>query len=150
MNDDTRDDPRASAWLDGELEVTERDEVAALIATDAAWARSIEELAATRSLVRELPVSEPPSGFLESLLDPAEGSVTPLASARSRRARSLTAALAGVAAAAALLVAIVVPSVARTHPALATDVRVHQAGAAASGDPVSELAPLGTPLRVGR
>ena len=36
----------------------------------------------------------------------------------------------------------------RRSPALATDVRVHQAGSAASGDPVSGLAPLAGPVAV--
>ena len=68
-----------------------------------------------------------------------------------RRGRiRFAAAIAAVAAAVALIVAVALPSRTSTNPALATDVRVHQAGVAASGDPVSGLAPLATPLRFGR
>jgi len=148
------DDPRGSAYLDDELDATERREVAALIDADPEWARGLDELAQTRTLVRQLAMAEPPPGFLESLVAPAAVStgatVTDLDAVRHRRRRRATGALAGVAAAAALLVAVVVPGVARTRPALATDVRVHQAGVAASSDPVSGLAPLGTSMRFGR
>ncbi len=61
----------------------------------------------------------------------------------------MTAWVAASAAAAAVLLAVVVPNAGGTHPALATDLRVHQAGSAATGDPVSGLAPLATPLGLG-
>lgn len=148
------DDARASAYLDDELDATERREVAALIDADREWARGLDELARTRTLVRGLAVVEPPAGFLESLVTkdaaPTAATVTDLDTVRHRRRRRATGAFAGIAAAAALLVAVVVPGVAQTRPALATDVRVHQAGVAASSDPVSGLAPLGTSMRFGR
>ncbi len=148
------DDARASAYLDDQLDATERREVAALLDADPEWARGLDELAQTRTLVRGLAVVEPPAGFLESLVTndatPTGATVTDLDAVRHRRTRRLTGAFAAIAAAAALLVAVVVPSVARTHPALATDVRVHQAGVAASSDPVSGLAPLGTSMGFGR
>lgn len=155
MSDDPLfDDGRASAYLDAELDATERREIAARIEADPAWARGLDELAQTRTLVRGLAMVEPPAGFLESLVindvAPTGATVTDLDAARHRRRHRATGAFAGIAAAAALLVAVVVPGVARTHPALATDVRVHQAGVAASSDPVSGLAPLGTSMRFGR
>ena len=147
-------DARASAYLDDELDAMERREVAGLIDADREWARGLDELARTRTLVRGLAMVEPPAGFLEALVAndaaPTGATVTDLDAVRHRRRHRATAAFAGIAAAAALLVAVVVPSVARTRPALATDVRVHQAGVAASGDPVSGLAPLGTSMRFGR
>ena len=75
-----------------------------------------------------------------------------LDAARTRRkGRARFAAIAGTAAAVvALVVAVAMPAQTAANPALATDVRVHQAGAAASGDPVSGLAPLATPLRFGK
>jgi hypothetical protein len=76
--------------------------------------------------------------------------VTSLDAARQRRSRRSTGVVAALAVAAALLIAVVVPGVTRARPALATDVRVHQAGVAASGDPVSGLAPLGASMRLGR
>ena len=148
------DDARASAYLDDELDATERREVAALIDADPEWARGLDELAQTRTLVHGLAMVEPPAGFLELLVindaAPTAATVTDLGAVRHRRRHRATGAFAGIAAAAALLVAVVVPSIAHTHPALATDVRVHQAGLAASSDPVSGLAPLGTSMRLGR
>ena len=143
------DDERMSAWLDGELDDAERTEVDALRDADPTWARALEELAETRSLIRGLAVAEPPAGFLESLLDPTVATVSDLDAARSRRRRA-TVGFASAAAAAAILIAVVVPGVARTRPALATDIRVHQAGVASSGDPISGLAPLGTSMKFGR
>ena len=146
------DDDRLSAYLDGQLDPDEQGRVGALLATDPAWVQSLDELRETRALVRGLAAAEPPAGFLESLLEleePADATVTNIGTARRRRGR-VTSAFAGIAAAAALLIAVVVPSVAQTRPALATDVRVHQAGAAASGDPVSELAPIATTMKFSR
>ena len=143
---------RASAWLDDELDAGERREVAARIATDPQWALDVEELAQARTLVRGLAMAEPPAGFLESLILNAtaqpDAAVIDLDAARVRR--RATRSFAAVAAAAAVLIAVVVPGVTRTRPALATDVRVHQAGVSASSDPVSGLAPLGTSLKLGR
>jgi hypothetical protein len=78
--------------------------------------------------------------------------VLDLDAARTRRkGRARFAAIAGsVAAGVALVVAVAMPAQSSARPALATDVRVHQAGAAAAGDPVSGLAPLATPLRFGK
>ena len=145
------DDDRASAWLDDELDVGERGAVAALIATDPQWALDVGELAQARTLVRGLEMAEPPAGFLESLIPNAtapDAAVIDLDAARMRR--RATRSFAAAAAAAAVLIAVVVPGVTRTRPALATDVRVHQAGVSASSDPVSGLAPLGTSLKLGR
>ncbi len=156
MNEDQTSDPiaddaRLSAWLDGELDPSERTTMDELYATDAEWARARDHTASVRDIVRALPDVEPPEGFLESLLTIEEGAtVTDLEAARARRNRRSTGVVAVLAVAAALLIAIVVPNVTRSRPALATDVRVHQAGVAASGDPVSGLAPLGASMRLGR
>jgi hypothetical protein len=149
--DPIADDPRVSAWLDGELDASEQIEMDDRFAADPAWSRARDQTASVRDLVRALPDVEPPAGFLESLLaidDPAP--ITDLDAARRRRTRRSTGVIATLAVAAALLIAIVVPGITRTRPALATDVRVHQAGVSASGDPVSGLAPLGASMRLGR
>ena len=154
-------DDRISAWLDGELDRADRDAVDAFRRDDAEWATEIDAVGTVRALLRNLPIAEPPSGFLDSLRadveevevdesGPARGAIIDLDAARKRRHRRVTSVVAGVAAAAAILIAVVVPGVARTQPALATDIRVHQAGVASSGDPVSGLAPLGTPMKFGR
>lgn len=152
-------DDRISAWLDGELHPVDRDAVDALRRERTEWAAAIDAVGAVRAQLRGLAMVEPPSGFLDSLLagggDEAEGTertaaIGDLGAVRARRNRRATSIFVGAAAAAAILVAVVVPGVARTEPALATDIRVHQAGVASSGDPVSGLAPLGTPMTFGR
>ena len=147
---DAFDDDRLSAWLDGELDATARAEVEAARDADPVWARALAEVAETRALVRGMDPAEPPPGFIESLLDLGPATVTDLDAARTKRARRATSGVAALAAAAAIVIAVVVPGVGRARPALATDVRVHQAGVAASGDPISGLAPLGTPMKFGR
>ncbi|MEP6623030.1 MAG: hypothetical protein ABJC79_01180 [Acidimicrobiia bacterium] len=155
MNDDQTsdsiaDDARISAWLDGELDPPARAELEARFAAEPAWSRARDETASVRDLVRALEVVEPPAGFLESLVAPDVGaSVVDIDSAR-RRTRRSTGVMTILAVAAALLIAVVVPDLTRAKPALATDVRLHQAGVAASGDPVSGLAPLGASMRLGR
>ncbi len=144
-------DERLSAWLDGELAEDDRAIVAAALDADPDWRVALAELDETRLLVRSLVMQEPPAGFLTWLLEEPIAPVVDLDAVRKRRlARRVTAAAAGIAAAAAMVIAVVVPGVSRVQPALATDVRVHQAGVAASGDPVSGLAPLAHPLRFGR
>ena len=119
-----------------------------------------------RTLVRNLAAPVPPAGFVDDLLaagraddqamaDPGHdtrAAVVDLDAHRAQRRGRMrfAAGIAAAAAAVALIVAVALPSRTSTNPALATDVRVHQAGVAASGDPVSGLAPLATPLRFGR
>jgi hypothetical protein len=157
-------DDVVSAYLDGELAPVERAAFEARLAADADARAELDDVAEVRTLVRGLGAVAMPDGFVEELLavgaaEVAAGAdtastapVIELDEARSRRrARARSAAVAAtVAAAVALVVAVVVPARTAARPALATEVRVHQAGVAASGDPVSGLAPLATPLRFGR
>ena len=161
------DDDVLSAYLDGELAPAELAEFEARLASDSGVQAELDDVAEVRTLVRGLGAVEPPAGFVDELLAVGAADVTAsaeeaelgtgapaadLAAARTRRrGRSRFAAVAvGAAAAVALVVAVAIPKQSTNRPALATEVRVHQAGAAASGDPVSGLAPLATPLRFGR
>jgi anti-sigma factor RsiW len=155
-----------SAYLDGELAPVELAAFEARLAADEGARTELADLAEVRTLVRELGPVDPPAGFVEELLaagaadaraeseaaSSAAAPVVPLEAERARRrSRTRFAALAaGAAAAVAFVVAVVVPGQHTVRPALATEVRVHQAGSAAAGDPVSGLAPLATPLRFGR
>lgn len=152
-----------SAYLDGELAPAERAAFEARLAADADAREELDEVDEVRTLVRELAPPELPAGFVDELLEAgatdeasaATGDAAPVldldAARTRRRGRARFATIAGTAAAAvALVVAVAMPAQTAARPALATDVRVHQAGAAASGDPVSGLAPLATPLRFGR
>lgn len=157
---DVEDDDRLSGWLDGTLDATNAAELAAACTSDPRWARARDELVEVRTLVRALEVSEPPAGFLESLVA-ARGDVESVPTvpagpididvARARRPRRVSSGVTAFAAvAAAVAVAFVVPSLGHAKPAVATDIRVHQAGVASSGDPISGLAPLGTGMKLGR
>ena len=162
---DVPDDDVFSAYLDGELAPVERAAFEARLAADTDARAELDEVSEVRTLVRGLAAPVPPAGFVDDLLaagaadeaadrsapDPAAPVVELDAHRSRRRGRARFAAgIAAAAAAVALIVAVAVPSQTSANPALATDVRVHQAGAAASGDPVSGLAPLATPLRFGR
>ena len=152
--DDTRpDDGMLSAYLDGELDPEDRVHMESVLGSDGEQRAELDAVAEVRALVRALDPPIAPEGWIESLLEGAaapDNVVVDLRDHPRRRAARVTAAVAALAAAAAVLLAVVVPQAGGTHPALATDVRVHQAGAAASGDPVSGLAPLATPLGFGR
>ncbi len=163
MSDNGSQDDVFSAYLDQELSPVERAAFEARLAADPDARDDLAEVAEVRTLVRELAAPELPAGFVDELLaagarDEAaavtgeDAPVLDLDTARThRRGRARFAAIAGTAAAAvALVVAVAMPAQTSARPALATDVRVHQAGAAAAGDPVSGLAPLATPLRFGR
>lgn len=167
MSDDVSQDDVFSAYLDGELAPVERAAFEARLAGDPDVRSELDSISEVRTLVRNLASPTMPAGFVDDLL--AAGAADELAAADDgaaqppapvvdldatrtrRRGRARFAAIAGTAAAAvALVVAVAMPAQTSANPALATDVRVHQAGAAASGDPVSGLAPLATPLRFGR
>lgn len=91
---------RLSAFLDGELPVSERAEVAAHIRECAECARQVEELSAVDALARELRV-DAPEGYFDAL--PAR------VRARVRRRPRLLPVAVWAAAAAAVLVAVVAP-----------------------------------------
>lgn len=154
-----------SAFLDDELAPDERARLVSRLDAEPELRTQLDEIAEVRTLVRGLAPPIAPAGFVDELLattdpeadaageaDGAPATVADLDATRARhRGRSRAAALVAAAAAvAALVVAVAVPDRSAARPALATDVRVHQAGAAANGDPVSGLAPLAAPIRFGR
>jgi anti-sigma factor RsiW len=141
-----------SAHLDGELDATEAAALAAGLTDDPALTTELEAVAEVRSLLRALPrLDLPPEVVAAVAEDRAPGDdATVVDLSRRRLRRGATLGLGAAAAAAALVVALVVPDATRTSPSLASEVQVHQAGSAASGEPVSGLAPLATALRVGR
>ena len=152
------DDDRFSGWLDGTLDEASASAIADGCARDQRWVQARDELDEVRTLVRALEVAEPPAGFLESLVEwhgPAESRSSAaekpidIRVMRTQRRRT-SAAVTVCAAAAAAVMAFVVPSLGHARPALASEIRVHQAGLASSGDPVSGLAPLGTGMKFGK
>jgi anti-sigma factor RsiW len=123
-----------SAYLDGECTDAERVAIETRLETDEEWARILEEVTAARDAVRALPVREPPAGFIDALIT------------RTVRPKRRHRVIAGVAAAAAIVVGFVLASPA-THdsevrPPIATLSDSHGATQSLQSDPVSGLAPI--------
>lgn len=137
-----------SAFLDDELLPDARAEVEAHLAESAGWRAQLAEVRETRDLVRALPVREAPGGFWDSLLEPNIAAPIPIA--RRGRAHRATAWLAGVAAAAVVAAVVLVPGESRVKPPVATMVSTHAARSSLGVEPVSQLAPVGNPLRLDR
>ena len=101
------------------------------------------EVSAARDAVRALPPVEPPSGFIESLIDGADPTrIRARRSHRSRRSRTF----AGLAAAAAIIAGFVLASPKHDNtpvsPPIATLADSHGATVSLQSDPVSGLAPI--------
>ena len=140
-----------SAYLDGELEPSDRAAVEARLAESAEWRLELAEVRAARDAVRALPRRDAPEGFWDAVSarvaaadDEAtedEAPVVPITAARSRRRLAWIAA--SVAAAAAVVVVIVLPQRSQVSPNVTAVVAQHGAQGADSGDPISMLAPVG-------
>jgi anti-sigma factor RsiW len=145
-------DELLSAYLDGEVTDEEQSTVADALARSADCRATLAELAAARDAVRGLDAPEVPAGFLAGIeravaightAQAAQAAPTASGADRSRSRRGLVW-LAGGAAAAALLAAMVIPSTERVDPAVRARVDAHAARSSVSDDPVSELAPVAT------
>jgi anti-sigma factor RsiW len=140
MNERPAPDDRLSAYLDGELDLAERQAVESYLAQSAEWRVELEEVAWARDALRSLPVREAPPGFWDAALAPQ------LTEARARRARRVPR-IAGLGAAAAAVAAVVtaalvVPSPDRVTPKVPAVADAHAVRASVSDDPVSRLATL--------
>lgn len=135
------DDARAalSAYLDDEVNPDERTALDAELAASPEWRRELDEVAEVRDLLRAHAAVEPPAGAMDAIVaavaaaDPvattgSAGSAEVVDLAARRRSRGRIAAWAGgVAAAAAMAVAVVVPGVPTAQPNVAAAVRTHAA-----------------------
>ena len=132
-----------SALLDGELEYAEAAAARAHLQGCPFCRAELEATAGARAAVRALPMMEMPAGLLDAV-DHVAPVVSIGAARRATHMRPLTA-LAGVAAAAALVVLAVAPRPAHTaKPPVSTFVDAH-ATASSDGDPVTGLAPVAVP-----
>jgi len=95
-------DDRLSAYLDEELDATERAAVDDLLARSEAWRAGLAEVAWARDAVRSLPAPDVPAGFWATVGD-ERSRAAPVRSPWSRRV------LAGAAAAAAAVAILVLP-----------------------------------------
>jgi anti-sigma factor RsiW len=142
-----------SGYLDGELTAEERIAVEAQLADSLELRAELEEVRIARDAVRALPQREAPPGFWDAVLSEvgaaeieADAVVVPI---ESRRRRVPVGWLAGAAAVAAAIIAlVVVPGRTSVRPNVTAVATQHGASTAKLGDSISSLAPVG-PL-VGR
>jgi anti-sigma factor RsiW len=147
-----------SGYLDNELSVEQRIEVEGQLADSLELRAELEEVRAARDAVRALPRREAPAGFWEAVIAEVEGAdieaadiegigvVVPI---ESRRRRVPVGWLAGAAAVAAAIIAvIIVPGRTSVRPNVTAVATQHGASTSKLGDSISSLAPVG-PL-VGR
>jgi len=142
-----------SGYLDGELTAVERIEVEAQLADSAELRAELEEVRMARDAVRALPQREAPPGFWDAVVSEvgaadvdADAVVVPI---ESRRRRVPVGWLAGAAAVAAAIIALVlIPGRTSVRPNVTAVATQHGASTAKLGDSISSLAPVG-PL-VGR
>ena len=128
-----------SALLDGELAVADERAVRTHLEACADCRRELDYIGGARSLLRGLPVVEPPFGFIDRLLGH-----------RSRWARAALGVLAAGAAASIAVVALAAPREPSVKPPVANYVDAHVASASTSGDPISELTPAAVPVSFDR
>lgn len=140
-----------SAYLDGECTPEERAGLDAHLATSAAWQRDLAEVREVRDLLRSEAVVEMPDGMLDDIIAavaaadapvPADTPVAPVADLETkRRSRGRIAAwVGGMAAAAAVGVAVIVPTQPVVNPPVAAVVRTHAARSSVDGVPTDKLA----------
>ncbi len=144
-----------SAYLDGECTPEERAGLDAHLATSAAWQRDLAEVREVRDLLRAEAVVEMPDGMLDDIIAavavavaaadapaPADTPVAPVADLETkRRSKGRVAAwVGGMAAAAAIGVAVVIPTQPVVNPPVAAVVRTHAARSSVDGVPTDKLA----------
>ena len=139
-----------SAYLDGEATADERALVERQLEESSEWRVVLEEVRTTRAMLLALPTREAPTGFWDSLLQPDIAPPVQLEAVRKRRGKQAITWLAGVAAAAAIVAVVLVPGQSSVKPAVATLVSRHAVRSSVSEEPVSQLAPVAVPMKVGR
>jgi len=140
-----------SAYLDGECSPEERAGLDAHLATSAAWQRDLAELQEVRDLLRTNAEVEMPAGMLDDIIAEvaaadapaaAEAPVAPVADLETKRRSKgrIAAWVGGMAAAAAIGVAVIVPTQPVVNPPVAAVVRTHAARSSVDGVPTDKLA----------
>ena len=140
-----------SAYLDGECTPEERAGLDAHLATSAAWQRDLAEVREVRDLLRAEAVVEMPDGMLDDIIAavaaadapaPADTPVAPVADLETKRRSKgrIAAWVGGLAAAAAIGVAVVIPTQPVVNPPVAAVVRTHAARSSVDGVPTDKLA----------
>ena len=163
MTDDTRlsfgdasdDHAFLSGYLDGELTVDERVEVEARLATSVELRAELDEITVARAAVRGLPRRDAPAGFWDAIFANVEAAddepetadvdgATVVAIEPRRNRKSRAGWIAGAAAVAAAVIAvIVVPGRSAVRPNVTAVATQHGAATANVGDSISSLVPMG-------
>jgi anti-sigma factor RsiW len=146
MNAYPAPDDRLSAYLDGELDAAERTAVDGYLEASAEWRTERDEIAYARDALRGLPTREAPTGFWEGVLSPE---LTRARAKRPSRWPRIAAVASGVAVAAVVIAALVIPSPDRVTPRVPALTDSHAVRTSVSDEPVSHLATLSmvTPFR---
>jgi anti-sigma factor RsiW len=138
------DETFLSAYLDDELDAETRAAVAARCGESPMWQAELTNVRAARDAVRSLPVVHAPPGFWDHVLaDPDRGT-------RHRVRMGRWSALAGAAAAAAILGVALVPRPEPVQPSLGTLTQAHAERASLGNDVVSNLAGAVVPVALDR
>jgi anti-sigma factor RsiW len=135
-----------SAYVDGELDATERAVVEARLGESAEWREVLDELRETRGALRALPPVDAAPEFWARVL--AGDDVVDLESARRRRERRPVWKVAVAAAAAAAVIVVGVAAIPRpdkVKPAVATFSNAHAARSSVNQDALSSIASVGMP-----
>ncbi|MDQ6928975.1 MAG: zf-HC2 domain-containing protein [Actinomycetota bacterium] len=127
-----------SALLDGELSSEEELAAEGHLGGCETCTAEFEEVRAVRASIRSLPPQPPPFGFVERLARPHH------VSGRRRRRRVGLAALTATAAASFAALFLAAPANAPVSPQMTRLVEAH--ATSSSGDPISQLAPVGVPV----
>ena len=143
-----------SAFLDGELGPGERAAAESHLTACDHCRSELDRAAVARAQVRALPSVEPPAGWRQRMLQqrPAAGVRGPAATGvpLQRRRRAAVAALVASAAASVTLLRLVSGAQTPVTPAVGRLVEAHAATASVEGDPLTQLAPVGVPVSLGR
>jgi anti-sigma factor RsiW len=143
-----------SGYLDGELTVEQRVEVEAQLAASSELRAELEDVTIARAAVRGLPQRDAPAGFWDTVranvetaaaADVDADDVAPVVAIETRRKRRVpTGWIAGAAAVAAALIAIViVPGRTTVRPNVTAVATQHGATTSNVGDSISSLVPMG-------
>lgn len=144
------DESLLSAYLDGELDAAARAAVDARLAESADWRAELAAVRTARDAVRSLPPIDAPAGFWDRVLEAPENVVDLAAVRRGRAWVSRWRALAGAAAAAAVLGVALVPRPEPVQPAFARVTQSHAERASLGNDVVTNLAGAVVPVDLGR
>ena len=153
-----------SAYLDDELDAGARADVEARVAASSEWQAILDEVRDTRDGLRGLPALDGPPEFWARVMagaalqgDALEGGAERVqvvdldAERRRRRVPRWGLAVAGTAAAAAVVIGVVaVPQQDRVRPAVAALTDEHAARSSVGNDVISSLASIAVPTRLGR